>query len=85
MAKDIFIWITARDGSVHATRPPITASGHPMLCGVSYGRQDLRIEAQGTAGHAPAGACPVCRDRVAAPAVAGAAAVVPERKAPMWP
>ena len=83
MEKAVFIWITARDGSVHATRPPIYASGHPTLCGRSYGRPDLRIEAQGKAGHAPAGACPVCDGRVATSA-AGAAGPG-ERKAPMWP
>ena len=76
MAKDVFIWITARDGSVHATRPPIEASGHPMLCGVSYGRRDLRIESQGVGGCAPARACAVCRGQIAAPAVGAAMARV---------
>jgi hypothetical protein len=84
MAKDVLVWITTRDGSVHATRPPITASGHPMLCGVSYGRQDLRIEAQGTVGHAPTGACPACSTQVAA-AGSDAGHAVQERKAPIWP
>jgi len=65
VAKDIFVWITAADGSVHATRPPIIASGHRMLCAISYGRRDLRIEAQGTAGRPPAGACAECCARVA--------------------
>ncbi len=86
MVKDTLVWITAGDGSVHATRPPMWASGHPMLCGVSYGRRDLRIESQGTAGHAPAGACAACCARVAETA-AGAASggAAHERKAPMWP
>lgn len=85
MAKDIFVWITACDGSVHATRPPITASGHPMLCGISYGRRDLRIESQGSVGHPPAGACPACRIRVAASAGSDTGRAAQERKAPMWP
>jgi hypothetical protein len=84
VTKEIVTWITARDGSVHATRPPISASGHPMLCGRSYGRPDLRIRSQGTAGHDPVGACPACRIQVAVSAGSGAEAVQ-ERKAPMWP
>lgn len=83
MGKDPFVWITARDGSVHATRPPITAAWRSMLCGRSYERRDLRIESQGTGGHAPADAWAVCRVRIAGGADAGP--VVPERKAPMWP
>ena len=85
MAKDTFVWITARDGSVHATRPPMVAAGHLMLCGLSYGRRDLRIESQGLGGYAPAGACAVCRSRIATPAAGDAAHVVPVRKAPTWP
>jgi len=65
VGKDAVVWITARDGSVHATQPPIIADGHPMLCGRAYARRDLRIRVQGTVGHAPAGACPECRDRLA--------------------
>lgn len=84
MSKDVVVWITARDGSVHATRPPVTAAGQFMLCGHAYGRPDLRIRAQGTLGHDPAGACIVCCGRVAA-AVVDADSNKPERKAPMWP
>jgi hypothetical protein len=65
VGKDAVVWITARDGSVHATQPPIIADGQAMLCGRAYARRDLRIRVQGTVGHAPAGACPECRDRVA--------------------
>lgn len=65
MGKDAVVWITARDGNVHATQPPIIADGQLMLCGRAYARRDLRIRVQGTVGHAPAGACPECRDRVA--------------------
>ena len=36
-----FVWITARDGSVHATRPPIIADGQVTLCGHTYDRRDL--------------------------------------------
>lgn len=85
MTKDNVVWITARDGSLHATRPPIIAASQPMLCGLSYERRDLRIELQGTIGHAPAGACAACRAEIAATSGTAAAAVVPERKAPMWP
>ena len=56
-----------------------------MLCGRSYGRQDLRVEAQGKIGHTPADACPVCLTRVAASALGDQDPVVRERKAPMWP
>ena len=65
MGKDTFVWITARDGSIHATQPPIIADGQPMFCGRAYARRDLRIRVQGTVGHAPPGACPDCRDRIA--------------------
>jgi hypothetical protein len=84
LTKDIVVWITARDGSMHATRPPIVAAGQPMLCGRSYERRDLRIESQGTLGHGPAGACAVCATGVTTAAAASVTAV-PERKAPMWP
>ena len=82
-----FVWITARDGSVHATRPPIIADGQVMLCGHSYDRRDLRIRIQAAVGLAPAGACVPCGDLVAAalgetelPARAER-----ERKPPLWP
>ncbi len=84
MSKDVGVWITARDGSVHATLPPITAAGQSMLCGRFYGRQDLRIEAQGTVGHAPAHACRSCLSLVPASG-ADRDPLVRERKAPMWP
>lgn len=84
MTKDTVVWITARDGSLHATRPPIVAAGQPMLCGLSYERRDLRIALQGATGHAPAGACAACATGIATSA-ASLGSAVPERKAPMWP
>lgn len=87
MTQNPLIWVTARDGSVHATRPPILAAGHDTLCGLSYGRRDLRIRAQAAPGEAPANSCPVCREAVAR-AFAEAppeAAPAQERKAPLWP
>jgi hypothetical protein len=81
------VWITARDGSIHATRPPIIADGQLMLCGHSYDRLDLRIRTQSSAGHAPAGACSACGERVA-DAVGETASPVQterERKPPLWP
>ena len=81
-----FVWITARDGSVHATRPPLIADGQAMLCGHSYDRRDLRIRAQAAAGLAPAGACVACGELVAA-AVGEPQkpARSDERKPPLWP
>jgi len=81
------VWITAQDGSVHATRPPIIADGQVMLCGHSYERRDLRIRMQAASGQAPAGACVVCGDLVA---TAIGETEVParaerERKPPLWP
>lgn len=56
------VWITARDGSIHATRPPIFASGQPTLCARWYDRLDLRVRTQlGLRDCHPVGACPVCR------------------------
>jgi len=81
------VWITAQDGSVHATRPPIIADGQVMLCGHSYERRDLRIRIQAAVGHAPAGACITCGELVAA-ALGEADAPVRterERKPPLWP
>lgn len=66
MAKVTFVWITARDGSLHATLPPIIADAQPMLCGRSYGRRDLRVGAPNTAGQIPARACRGCRDHILA-------------------
>ncbi|MEP6693373.1 MAG: hypothetical protein ABJB39_01870 [Chloroflexota bacterium] len=82
-----FVWITAQDGSIHATRPPIIADGQVMLCGHSYDRRDLRIRMQAAAGLAPAGACVPCGELVAA---AMGDAPEPsrnerERKSPLWP
>ena len=74
MGKDTVVWITARDGSAHATQPPISAAGQSMLCGRSYSRLDLRIRLQGAVGQGPAGACPVCRRRIAVEAMALAGA-----------
>ena len=85
MAKDIFVWITASDGSVHATRPPIFASGQRMLCDVFYSRTDLRIESQGTLGHPPADACPACRMRVAETPDSDTGRAAQERKPPRSP
>lgn len=81
------VWITAQDGSIHATRPPIIADGQAMLCGQSYERRDLRIRTQAAVGQAPAGACAACRELVAA---ALGETEVParaerERKPPLWP
>jgi len=82
-----FVWITARDGSVHATRPPIIADGQVTLCGHTYDRRDLRIRIQAAVGLAPAGACAPCGELVAA---AIGETEVParterERKPPLWP
>ncbi len=87
VTPNTLIWVTARDGSVHATRPPILAAGHETLCGVSYGRRDLRIRAQAALGEAPANSCPICRDAVAQAFADTSAAATPaqERKAPLWP
>jgi len=54
-----FVWITARDGSIHATRPPIIASGQTMLCSRSYGRLDLRLRIVPRLSQ-PVGACTPC-------------------------
>lgn len=86
MTRDLFVWITARDGSVHATRPPINASGQGMLCGCVYDRRDLRVRAQSNPGAAPMGACAACREAAAAAATNDDAnKVAHTRKAPMWP
>jgi len=54
-----FVWITARDGSIHATRPPILASGQAMLCSRAYGRRDLRLRIVPRLSQ-PVGACTPC-------------------------
>lgn len=80
-----FVWITARDGSIHATRPPLIADGQAMLCGHSYDRRDLRIRTQAAAGLAPAGACAVCGELVAAAVGEPRKPPESERKPPLWP
>lgn len=61
MTTNALVWITARDGSIHATRPPIFAAGQAMLCARSYDRRDLRLKAQpGLRDGQPAHACPAC-------------------------
>ena len=82
-----FVWITARDGSIHATRPPIIADGQVMLCGHTYDRRDLRIRIQAAVGLAPVGACPVCGELVAAALgeTETPARAERERKPPLWP
>lgn len=84
MARVTFVWITTRDGSLHATLPPIMAAAQPMLCGRSYGRRDLRVGGPSSTEQIPPWACPGCRDRVLA---AGGAKVrmTIDRKPPMWP
>jgi hypothetical protein len=67
MTTSALIWVTARDGSVHATRPPILAAGHGTLCGRLYGRADLRVRLQAAPGHAPAHSCEACREAAKAP------------------
>ena len=64
MGKDGVVWITTRDGSLHATQPPILADRQRMLCGQYYGRLDLRIRLQGSPGRGPAGACKLCSDLI---------------------
>lgn len=82
-----FVWITARDGSLHATRPPIIANGQLMLCGHSYDRLDLRIRTQAAVGRAPAGACAACGELVASALGESEAPTHAERerKPPLWP
>ena len=85
MAKAAFVWITDRDGNLHATLPPIIADSQPMLCGRSYGRRDLRVAAPSTAGQIPANACPKCRDHILHDGGETVGPVKIERKPPMWP
>ncbi len=85
MAKGTFVWITARDGSLHATQPPIIADAQPTLCGRSYGRPDLRVSAPSTIGHIPAKACPGCREHILADDRATISPVNIERGPSMWP
>jgi hypothetical protein len=58
-----------------------------MLCGHSYERRDLRIRMQAASGQAPAGACAVCGNLVAAAIgeTEAPARAERERKAPLWP
>ncbi len=86
MAKATFVWIVTRDGSVHATEPPIIADGQKMLCGRSYGRRDLRVGEPRTAGQIPPRACTDCRGHILGVAAADPDAPARiERKPPMWP
>lgn len=77
MTKSTFVWIATRDGTLHATQPPIIADGQHMLCGRSFARRDLRVSAPSTAGQLQATACAECRDHIVADA--GAAASVPSK------
>lgn len=79
------VWITARDGSIHATRPPILADGQPMLCGHSYDRLDLRVRAH-AGGPPPLGSCAACGQRLAeAVGDTKSLEIERERKPPLWP
>lgn len=59
-----YVWITARDGSLHATFPPIVADAQPMLCGRSYSRRDLRVNPASSAGRMQDAPCAQCRDHI---------------------
>jgi hypothetical protein len=87
VTKDAFVWITARDGSIHATVVPIFAAGQAMLCGHAYGRLDLRVRVQVVPDTPPAAACPLCCDRIVT--ARNAKATGPVEKAaiarPAWP
>lgn len=85
MAKATFVWITARDGSVHATKPPIIADAQPTLCGRSYGRRDLRVGAPGTVGQIPTQACAACREHILTDDREAVSAPGMERRPSMWP
>jgi len=87
VTTDSLIWITARDGSIHATWPPIIADGQGTLCGRSYDRFDLRVRVQAPMGQSPPNACPACRDAAlgALDAAAPAGPSAGNRKAPLWP
>ncbi len=87
MTPRSLIWITPRDGSIHATNPPILAAGQSTLCGLRFERRDLRIRAQAAPGEGPANSCPACRE-AAAQAVDQTASETrgdQGRKAPLWP
>ncbi len=80
MAKTTFVWIATRDGTLHATQPPIIADGQHMLCGRSFARRDLRVSAPSTAGQLQATACAECRDHILTGAgVAAAIAAEPKK------
>ncbi len=85
MAKGTFVWITARDGSLHATQPPIIADAQATLCGRSYGRRDLRVGAPSTMGQIQTKACPGCRERILANGRETISPVNIERRPSMWP
>jgi hypothetical protein len=87
VTADSLIWITARDGSIHATWPPIIADGQATLCGRSYDRFDLRVRVQAPMGQSPPNACPACREAAAGVLNRNAPEAPPagNRKAPLWP
>lgn len=66
MTRPTFVWIVTRDGNMHATEPPILASGQLVLCGGSYGRRDLRVCPPNTTGLIPERACVHCRAHILA-------------------
>lgn len=82
MTKATFVWIATRDGTLHATQPPIIADGQHMLCGRTFARRDLRVSAPSTAGQLQATACAECRDHILAD---GAAALDAAKTGPTPP
>ena len=61
MTQTALVWIAARDGSIHATVPPILALGQAMLCARLYGRLDLRVRSPLVPGDPHAvGTCTEC-------------------------
>jgi hypothetical protein len=85
VAKTTFVWITARDGSVHATQPPIIADAQPTLCGRSYGRRDLRVIAPSSTGQIPTGACVACREHILTDALETVSPPEMDHRPSMWP
>ncbi len=85
MLKIAFVWIVARDGSLHLTKPPIMAAGQQMLCGCSYARPDLRVGAAYAADQVPAKACSACRQQMAADTADASGPARAERRTALWP
>lgn len=85
MAKSTVVWITARDGSLHATQPPIVADAQPTLCGRSYGRLDLRVNAPSTTNQIPANACVLCREHILEDGGGTVDQLEHEHRPSMWP